>query len=248
MIVANLIKRIPDASAVTAFLPLLDEVLKAHLTSFDNVTFVERYPLTNTDQYRWIYAIDGFDAFYLAIQNERNYNLNFQVRVYLRDYVYTDTHLFNISLTAKSIDNYTAGLDIYSISENNVLKALATVGSAALNTQFVTFLSQDNDKYVLYANSTSSLNAFSNNNDGVRSYVNMNESPKVSTAEVALKKHAILTDNTQSNSAFVDILKDMYEIINNQFSTMTNALVAIDGVKYRQIYPNYMFVKDGDTE
>lgn len=40
----------------------------------------------------------------------------------------------------------------------------------------------------------------------------------------------------------------MYEIINNQFSTMTNALVAIDGVKYRQIYPGYMFVKDGDTE
>ena len=125
-------------------------------------------------------------------------------------------------------------------------KELAKHCMEDIDKEFVSFHATVDNHYVLFQPSAS-VQAYSDDTQSYLNYVQV-QTPYFNSGEVALKRNLLLTVNTNVESVVTDLIEDTWQIANSQFSNMILARVAIDGVKYRQIHNEYIFIKDGDTE
>lgn len=237
-------------SSANATNSLLDEPLMQLLESFDNVTFVEKFEYSS-ELYRWIYEIEDFDNFYLVIQKESGVNTTITIKVFLKDNIYTNNYLLTItsSSTSETISSYLyrATANIYIVSKNNKLLAFAFMNTTtSISNQFVVFCQQDKN-YVI-SQSGSTIYTYTDDANGTRHLLNTYLLPQYIINEKSLKRNALITETNSSTSPFVDILNNLYHFINSQFLAMSMACIEVDGVRYRQVFNNYLFIEDGDTE
>lgn len=227
-----------------ATLVAMSGAIRSALTSYRNVTFVERYSI-DEDHCRDVYAIGGINNLYLTIENEATYNTSIVVRVYLKNNVHTNSYIYTITLqlggeilgeTTYSFDN-----KLYTFSENGRLYCLMFSTQDSTPTNYIGI-----DSGYLYINDL----ACKDDSYGTKQYVNA-YIPNItySETEKALKiKPLITADNIASATAFYSISGILYKMINSAFSAMNFSLIQVGDTKYRQVYANYLFVKNGDDE
>lgn len=244
MIVRNLHGSGSDYGIAT--LNMLND-FKTLFIAYDNISFIERYTVNAENGIcRDIYAISGFDKYYITLQNETNYNTNVIFRIVTRGNEHTETCVYESMWPAYGTlganDTPIAQSKFYAISKNNVLKAFTLLDKEySVSNQMVCFVTQDSNNYILYNNTYALVNNIQGNIYQVNTV-----NPSFNTNEKAIKKNLIITDYNSYNSLFIDIIDSMYYFINSQFASMTLALIQVGNKKYRQIYENCIFIEDGD--
>ena len=231
------------------------EALKSMLNNFktlfiaySNVSFIERYEVDiGNNIYRDIYEVTGFDKYYIAFQIEAEYNVDIVFQIYKKADCHTNNPIFEMTWSGDggmSADNtYYVKYKLYAIGNNNILHGFTLLGyMQAVEHQFIIFSTSSNSGNCYICNYNSAII----NSDTPTSYnyntnlVNFNESEK------ALKQNLVITYGYYSD--FVDIIYGLDLFINSQFKNMTFALIQVGNKRYRQVYENYIFVEDGDTE
>lgn len=226
-----------------ATLVAMSGAIRSALTSYRNVTFVERYYI-DEDYGRDVYAIGGINNLYLTIENEAAYNPYIVVRVYLKNNVHTDNYIYTITLELGGEmlgERFLFDNKMYTFSENGQLYCLMFSTQDSTPTNFIGI-----DSEYLYINDS----ACKDDSYGTKQYVNA-YIPNITYAEAekALKTRPLITDNNiASATAFCSISGILYKMINSAFSAMNFSLIQIGDTKYRQVYAGYLFVKNGDNE
>lgn len=227
-----------------ATLVAMSGAIRSALTSYRNVTFVERYYI-DEDYGRDVYAIDGINNLYLTIENESTFNAYIVVRVYLKNNVHTDNYIVTITLELGGEmigeDTYLFDNKMYTFSENGQLYCLMFSTKNSKPTDYIGI-----DSGYLYINDS----ACKDDSYGTKQYVNA-YIPNItySETEKALKTRPLITaDNIASATAFYSISGILYKMINSAFTAMNFSLIQVGDTKYRQVYADYLFVKNGDEE
>lgn len=227
-----------------ATLVAMSGAIRSALTSYRNVTFVERYSI-DEDCCRDVYAIGGINNLYLTIENEATYNTSIAVRTYLKNNVHTDNYIDTITLELGGgilgQKTYLFDNKMYTFSDNGQLYCLMFSTKDSTPTNFIGI-----DSEYLYINDS----ACKDDSYGTKQYVNA-YIPNITYAEAekALKARPLITDNNiASATAFCSISGILYKMINSAFSAMNFSLIQIGDTKYRQVYADYLFVKNGDNE
>lgn len=227
-----------------ATLVAMSGAIRSALTSYRNVTFVERYYI-DEDYGRDVYAIGGINNLYLTIENEATYNAHIVVRTYLKNNVHTDNYIDTITLELGGEmigeDTYLFDNKMYTFSENGRLYCLMFSTKNSTPTDYIGI-----DSGYIYINDS----ACKDDSYGTKQYVNA-YIPNItySETEKALKTRPLITaNNIASATAFYSISGILYKMINSAFSAMNFSLIQIGDTKYRQVYADYLFVKNGDDE
>lgn len=227
-----------------ATLVAMSGAIRSALTSYRNVTFVERYSIDEI-RCRDVYAIGGINNLYLTIENESTDNAYIVVRVYLKNNVHTDNYIVTLTLELGGEmigeDTYLFDNKMYTFSENGQLYCLMFSTKNSKPTDFIGI-----DSGYLYIDDS----ACKDDSYGTKQYVNA-YIPNItySETEKALKTRPLITaDNIASATAFYSISGILYKMINSAFSAMNFSLIQVGDTKYRQVYANYLFVKNGDDE
>lgn len=227
-----------------ATLVAMSGAIRSALTSYRNVTFVERYSI-DEGYCRDVYAIDGINNLYLTIENESTDNAYIVVRVYLKNNVHTDNYIVTLTLELGGEmigeDTYLFDNKMYTFSENGQLYCLMFSTKNSTPTDFIGI-----DSGYLYIDDS----ACKDDSYGTKQYVNA-YIPNItySETEKALKTRPLITaNNIASATAFYSISGILYKMINSAFSAMNFSLIQIGDTKYRQVYANYLFAKNGDDE
>lgn len=226
-----------------ATLVAMSGAIRSALTSYRNVTFVERYSIDEVCC-RDVYAIGGINNLYLTIENEATYNTSIAVRVYLKNNVHTDNYIDTITLELDGEmlgERFLFNNKMYTFSDNGQLYCLMFSTKNSIPTNYIGI-----DSEYLYINDS----ACKDDSYGTKQYVNA-YIPNITYAEAekALKARPLITDNNiASATAFCSIPGILYKIINSAFSAMNFNLIQIGDTKYRQVYADYLFVKNGDNE
>lgn len=226
-----------------ATLVAMSGAIRSALTSYRNVTFVERYSI---DEGRWrdVYAIGGINNLYLTIENESGGNPYIVVRVYIKNNVHTDNYIVTLMLKLGGEylgkDTFLFDNKMYTFSENGQLYCLMFSTKNSTPTDFIGI-----DSEYLYINDL----ACKDDSYGTKQYVNP-YIPNItySETEKALKTRPLITANSIETPAFYSIPGILYKMINSAFSAMNFSLIQVGDTKYRQVYTNYLFVKNGDDE
>lgn len=232
-----------------ATLVAMSGAIRSALTSYRNVTFVERYYIPNISpdesRCRDVYAIGGINNLYLTIENEADYNTSIVVRVYLKNNVHTDNYIVTLTLKLDGEElgekTYLFDNKMYTFSDNGRLYCLMFSTKNSKPTDYIGI-----DSGYIYINDS----ACKDDSYGTKQYVNA-YIPNItySETEKALKTRPLITaDNIASATAFYSISGILYKMINSAFSAMNFSLIQIGDTKYRQVYANYLFVKNGDNE
>lgn len=225
---------------------------KTLLTAYSNITFVEKYLVdSNEGIWRYIYAVDGFDKYYLTFQNGASYNNDVVFSIFIRGNEHTDAYVYQSIWNGSGIlganDTYVAEYKFYAIANNGVLKAFTLLGKEHnITYQMICFVKQSTNNYIIYQSGYDILALVNNTNHSI--YIINYNNFTFNTNEKALKKNAIITQSYEVNSLYIDQIDSMWHLINNQFSEMTFALIKVSNVKYRQVYGYCLFIEDGDTE
>ena len=233
------------------------EAIKSMLNNFknlfiaySNVSFIERYEVDIINNiYRDIYEVTGFDKYYIAFQIEADSNVDIVFQIYKKADCHTNNPIFEMIWSGDggmSVDDtYYVQYKLYAIGNNNILHGFTLLGYMQdVGHQFIIFSTSSNsgNSYIC------SYNSAIINSDTPTSYnyktnlVNFNETEK------ALKQNLVITYDYDYYSVFVDIIYGLDLFINSQFENMTFALIQVGNKRYRQVYENYIFVEDGDTE
>lgn len=227
-----------------ATLAAMSGAIRSALTSYRNVTFVERYSIDEVCC-RDVYAIGGINNLYLTIENESTSNPYIVVRVYLKNNVHTNNYIYTITLElgGEILGENTYSFDnkMYTFSENGRLYCLMFSTKNSTPTDYIGI-----DSGYIYINDS----ACKDDSYGTKQYVNA-YIPNItySETEKALKTRPLITaDNIASATAFCSISGILYKMINSAFGTMNFSLIQVGDTKYRQVYANYLFVKNGDDE
>lgn len=227
-----------------ATLVAMSGAIRSALTSYRNVTFVERYSIDEVCC-RDVYAIDGINNLYLTIENESTFNAYIVVRVYLKNNVHTDNYIVTLTLELGGEmigeDTYLFDNKMYTFSENGQLYCLMFSTKNSTPTDYIGI-----DSEYLYINDS----ACKDDSYGTKQYVNT-YIPNItySETEKALKTRPLITaDNIASATAFYSISGILYKMINSAFTAMNFSLIQVGDTKYRQVYADYLFVKNGDDE
>lgn len=227
-----------------ATLVAMSGAIRSALTSYRNVTFVERYSI-GEDRWRDVYAIGGINNLYLTIENESEYNASIVVRVYLKNNVHTDNYIVTLTLELGGemigTETYLFYNKMYTFSDNGQLYCLMFSTKNSTPTDYIGI-----DSGYIYINDS----ACKDDSYGTKQYVNA-YIPNItySETEKALKTRPLITaDNIASATAFYSISGILYKMINSAFSAMNFSLIQVGDTKYRQVYANYLFVKNGDEE
>lgn len=227
-----------------ATLVAMSGAIRSALTSYRNVTFVERYSIDEVCC-RDVYAIGGINNLYLTIENEATYNTSIVVRVYLKNNVHTDNYIVTLTLElgGEMIGENTFLFDnkMYTFSENGRLYCLMFSTKNSTPTDFIGI-----DSGYLYIDDS----ACKDDSYGTKQYVNA-YIPNItySETEKALKTRPLITaDNIEFATAFYSISGILYKMINSAFSAMNFSLIQVGDTKYRQVYADYLFIKNGDDE
>lgn len=226
-----------------ATLVAMSGAIRSALTSYRNVTFVERYSIDEI-HCRDVYAIDGINNLYLTIENESTYNAYIVVRTYLKNNVHTDNYIDTITLELGGEtlgERFLFDNKMYTFSENGQLYCLMFSTKDSTPTNYIGI-----DSEYLYINDS----ACKDDSYGTKQYVNA-YIPNITYAEAekALKARPLITDNNiASATAFCSIPGILYKMINSAFSAMNFSLIQVGDTKYRQVYADYLFVKNGDNE
>ena len=226
-----------------ATLVAMSGAIRSALTSYRNVTFVERYSI-DENYCRDVYAIGGINNLYLTIENESTYNPYIVVRTYLKNNVHTDNYIDTITLELGGEmlgERFLFDNKMYTFSENGQLYCLMFSTKNSTPTDYIGI-----DSGYLYINDS----ACKDDSYGTKQYVNA-YIPNITYAEAekALKARPLITDNNiASATAFCSISGILYKMINSAFSAMNFSLIQVGDTKYRQVYADYLFVKNGDNE
>lgn len=226
-----------------ATLVAMSGAIRSALTSYRNVTFVERYSI-DENYCRDVYAIGGINNLYLTIENESTYNPYIVVRTYLKNNVHTDNYIDTITLELGGEmlgERFLFDNKMYTFSENGRLYCLMFSTKDSIPTNYIGI-----DSEYLYINDS----ACKDDSYGTKQYVNA-YIPNItySETEKALKARPLITaNNIASATAFCSTPGILYKMINSAFSAMNFSLIQIGDTKYRQVYANYLFVKNGDNE
>lgn len=226
-----------------ATLVAMSGAIRSALTSFNNVTFVERYSI-GEGCWRDVYAIGGINNLYLTLENESAGNPYIVVRVYLKNNVHTDNYIVTLTLELGG-DYLSTGMflfsnKMYTFSDNGQLYCLMFSTQDSTPTNYIGI-----DSGYLYINDS----ACKDDSYGMRQYVNA-YIPNITYAETekVLKTRPLITANGIDTPSFYSISGILYKMINSAFSAMNFSLIQIGDTKYRQVYANYLFVKNGDEE
>lgn len=244
MIVRNLHGSGSDYGIAT--LNMLND-FKTLFIAYDNISFIERYTVNAENGIcRDIYAISGFDKYYITLQNETNYNTNVIFRIVTRGNEHTETCVYESMWPAYGTlganDIPIAESKFYAISKDNVLKAFTLLGrDYDVTDQMICFVTQDSANYILYHNDYALVNNIQSDIYRINTF-----NPAFNINEKALKKRLIITEYNSYDSLFIDVIDTMYYFVNSQFFSMTLALIQVDNIRYRQVYESCIFIEDGD--
>lgn len=209
--------------------------LKSELESYDNITFVEAYDKGNS-MTRYIFSVEGYDNYYLTFESLATSNTAMSMRIYEKDNVYSGNLVWEYSVGATSQFGHYASILAYIISENNKIKAITYSPLNAVPSNFFVF----SEKYIYYDKKVYDII------NKIKYDINTQQLPAYTIPEQAIKKTAIITSGNGSTSPFIDVYNDILFFINSQFSNMTLACIEVNGIRYRQISNNYLFIKDNE--
>lgn len=227
-----------------ATLVAMSGAIRSALTSYRNVTFVERYSIDEVCC-RDVYAIGGINNLYLTIENESDYNASIVVRVYLKNNVHTNNYIVTITLElggeVLGEKTYLFDNKMYTFSENGQLYCLMFSTKDSKPTDYIGI-----DSGYIYINDSACKDDSYGTKQHVNAYI-----PNItySETEKALKTRPLITaDNIASATAFYSIPGILYKMINSAFTAMNFSLIQVGDTKYRQVYADYLFIKNGDDE
>lgn len=216
-----------------------------YIRQFNNVEFVEAYEV-GTDCYRYIYRIDGCENLYYTVENNTSSSsATMSMKLKKEDQLYGSNQLAGVGSGGQT--GNLVGFDAYMISYNGALKGISTTSIGSTCGSLCYFIDKDGEKYCFTSTNTASNNQpVYRDSDTAQLYLDRLFYNYSENEKALLRKANIVS--TTSSPPFVTQIDDMWLIMNSNFQQFSNALVDIDGVRYRQWGTNYIFVLDGDTE
>lgn len=233
-----------------AVVDLIQGDLRDLLTSYDNIHFVDSYPMTQG--VRDVYEIDGFEDYYVCFENSGSGNSTYMyVEIFKRGDEQTSGSSSAIVYDGDAGGSYTTILNVsryecvcYTFSKNNILYGIAFNYNGSTPHSYLAFLIQDSGNYICR-----NENVVVEGTGGTKYYINQYyPNGTYSITEKAIKVKPMITAINNSNSyAIIDMLDNLYKFINAAFyNTYNFTLIEVDGVRYRQVYLHYLFLEDGD--
>lgn len=212
--------------------------------NYTNITYKGKITATaNVDDY--VLEFTGIDYIYFLFESTSGSNTNAYVKAYLKSNIdiqagtISGSALFSQQINMSNVPGaYASQCDVYIWADNNIMHAFTYCVPATFPT--VTYVFDYVNKYIMYANNYILVD----DSVGTKLNINLQGLYNFSESEKAIKRNVVITNGTAQNSNFIGILNGAWFYINSQFVTNTFALIEIDGVQYRQIYQNYIFIKN----
>ena len=240
MVVKNLTS-IQGSTVAESMLDLLTKISQ-EIRSFDNVTLVEVYePTTNVKRY--LYELDDFEDDYLFITNNNSSSLMIYYGFISKTDSHGSTNRISVSTTTKTISTRVYGVDLYLLSNNNILKGFSVNATSNLSMNYIIFTIEENEPYVLYKNG-SNVGVYKSTNSPIMKYLYLSY-PYASTSGVAIKRKALVQEGANISGLYM-IFENVIVFSNTEFNSNTNKCIMVDGKKYRQVYDKGIFVEDVD--
>ena len=231
-----------------AAISMLQGDLRQLLSAYSNVTYIASYDIA-TNKVRDVYAIEGFEAYYIYFEATSGTSAYHTMGVCLRGNEDTNTVIVSLltgTNTTTQVENiYTLQCNCYTFSKNNILYGLLFDYNDTTPNGYIAFNIQDSGNYICFGD-----RALFETAGGAPYYINYTyPQGTYSVAEKAIKvKPMITATQTSGSSAIIDMLDNVYKFINAAFNTMYFTLIEVNGVRYRQVYQRYLFLEDGDEE
>ena len=217
----------------------IDRFVKPYLLQFDNITYEGSYDITDGIT-RYCFAIEGYEnlLLFLQPQNSSSSPITYGICTVASKSNNESLSVRSAGSTAVTSEFKITMMKIYTISKSNRLTTLGfTTNTDYRKNPSYSFVRQGNSRYIYTPNDVLYLD--SSPNATRRTYTtavsnNLNE--------IALKRQAIVTNG----STLMDQLEDLYQFYNNNFTQCNYTLIDINGLTYRQIGPNGIFIEDNE--
>lgn len=256
-----------DYSLAQTMLDLIEDVT-TYLTSFSNITLNVKKDLSGSNSKMFVFDIDGFDDIHIAITSSGGTGSSSPiVRVGLinTDHIESVTSasasdIFILN-THKSWYNNSGTYDGYYtindmamnvVSKNGILKSFTVYKNNTTRsyTDYSHYVFDDGVLVYVYGSASTSYNKCIVDSNTALNNLYILEATGYSESEKAIFKNAEMRSGGYNiRNSFVKIFENILQICNDAFySTASENLVSVEGVLYRQIGCNCLFIEDGDTE